>query len=198
MGLCDGTARNHSPAGSVIQVVVNTAPFGEAGLIQAARAGDEMAFDALVGPLIEPAFKLAVVFLRDPTEAEDAVRDACVKAWRKLHQLRPDAPIRPWFLSIVANQSRSLRRTRWWSVIRTDSVPESRQALDERTDANLDLDRELARLPASDRAALFLSFYLDLPLSEVGRILKISPQAAKSRVHRAVVKLRLNMVGVAS
>lgn len=198
MGLCDGTQRNYSPAGSVIQLVVSTASFGDADLIEAAQSGDEIAFDALVGPLIEPAFKLAVVFLQDPAEAEDAVQEACFKAWKKLHQLRRDAAIRPWFLSIVANHSRSLRRARWWSVIRMDSVPESRQALGEHIDANMDLDRELARLPATDRAALFLSFYLDLPLNEVGRILKISPQAAKSRVHRAVVRLRLNMVEVTS
>jgi RNA polymerase sigma-70 factor (ECF subfamily) len=177
--------------------VVNTAPEGEAELIQAARAGDEIAFDALVGPLIEPAFKLAVVFLGDPAEAEDAVQEACVKAWRKLHQLRPDAPIRPWFLSIVANQSRSMRRSRWWSVVRMPSVPETHPFPVESFDSNLDLARELARLPATDRAALFLSFYLDLPLSEVGRVLRISPQAAKSRVHRAMVRLRLNMLEVA-
>jgi RNA polymerase sigma-70 factor, ECF subfamily len=178
--------------------VVNTLPFGEANLIQAARAGNERAFDSLVGPLIDPAFKLAVVLLRDPAEAEDAVQEACLKAWRKLHQLRPDSPIRPWFLSIVANQARGLRRTRWWSVLRMDSVPEARHVAGDHDDENLDLDRELAKLPPTDRAALFLSFNLDLPLSEVGRILGISPQAAKSRVHRAVVKLRLNMVEVSN
>jgi RNA polymerase sigma-70 factor (ECF subfamily) len=178
--------------------VVNTLSFGEADLIQAARSGDESAFDSLVGPLIEPAFKLAAVMLRDPSEAEDAVQEACLKAWKKLHQLSPESAIRPWFLSIVANHSRSLRRARWWSILRMDLVPESRHVLHDDIEANLDLDRELAKLPPTDRAALFLSFYLDLPLSEVGRILGISPQAAKSRVHRAVVRLRLNMVEVAS
>jgi RNA polymerase sigma-70 factor, ECF subfamily len=179
-------------------VVVNTLSFGETDLIQAARAGDEGAFDSLIGPLIEPAFKLAVVLLRDPNDAQDAVQEACLKAWRKLHQLHPGSPIRPWFLSIVANHARSLRRGRWWSVIRMDSVPDEGRPAGDHVDENLDLDRELAKLSSTDRAALFLSFYLDLPLSEVGRILGISPQAAKSRVHRAVVKLRLNMVEVAS
>ena len=174
------------------------ASFRGADLVQAARTGDERAFDALVGPLIDPAFKLAIVFLRDPAEAEDAVQEACIKAWRKLDQLRPESPVRPWFLSIVANHARSLRRGRWWSVIRMDSVPVQGHRAGDHVDENLDLDRELAKLPPTDRAALFLSFYLDLPLSEVGRILGISPQAAKSRVHRAVVKLRLNMVEVAS
>jgi DNA-directed RNA polymerase specialized sigma24 family protein len=44
--------------------------------------------------------------------------------------------------------------------------------------------------------ALFLFFYEDLPLADVAKILNVSPKAAKSLVHRAVVKLRLNMVEV--
>jgi DNA-directed RNA polymerase specialized sigma24 family protein len=44
--------------------------------------------------------------------------------------------------------------------------------------------------------ALFLFFYADLPLADVAKVLSVSPQAAKSLVHRAVVKLRLSMVEV--
>jgi DNA-directed RNA polymerase specialized sigma24 family protein len=58
------------------------------------------------------------------------------------------------------------------------------------------LDRELRKLSATERAALLLFFYMDLPLVEVARVLKVSPHAAKSRVHRAVVKLRMSMVEV--
>jgi RNA polymerase sigma-70 factor, ECF subfamily len=152
-------------------------------------------FDALVGPLIEQAFKLAVVFLRDPHEAEDAVQEATLKAWRSLDRLRDEGAARSWFLSIVANQCRSVRRSRWWSVLRTNIVraPEIEPGSEDR----LDLTREMSRLPATDRAALFLFFYVDLPLAEVAKVLKISPQAAKSRVHRAIERLRLEMVEVA-
>ena len=70
------------------------------------------------------------------------------------------------------------------------------QGLHEQEDERLDLGRELSRLPATDRAVIFLFFYLDLPLSEVAKVLRVSPQAAKSRVHRAVTRLRLGMVEV--
>jgi RNA polymerase sigma-70 factor, ECF subfamily len=159
-----------------------------------AAADREADFDALVGPLIEPAFKLAVVFLRDPHEAEDAVQEATLKAWQSLGRLRDEGAVRSWFLTIVANQCRSVRRTRWWSVLRLESP--HRDHSDDRPDDRLDLGREMSRLPATERAALFLFFYMDLPLAEVARVLRISPQAAKSRVHRAVTKLRLGMVEV--
>lgn len=159
-----------------------------------AAADREADFDALVGPLIEPAFKLAVVFLRDPHEAEDAVQEATLKAWRSLDRLRDERAARAWFLSIVANQCRSMRRGRWWSVLRVESP--RRDEVENPPDDRLDLSREMSRLPATDRAALFLFFYVDLPLAEVARVLKVSPQAAKSRVHRAIRKLRLGMVEV--
>jgi RNA polymerase sigma-70 factor (ECF subfamily) len=177
--------------------MVRTVPLAsDAGLVAAAIAGDEAAFDALVGPLVEPGFKLAMVMLRDSGEAQDAVQEACIMAWRKLSQLRGEDHLRPWFLSIVANQCRTIRRARWWSMMRLAEVRvELRHNLDD-FDSELDLDRELRGLPRRQRAALFLFFYLDLTLVDVAKVLKVSPQAAKSLVHRAVVNLRLSMAEV--
>jgi RNA polymerase sigma-70 factor (ECF subfamily) len=158
-------------------------------------ADREAAFDAVIGPLIDRAFKLAFVYLRDSYEAEDAVQEATLKAWQGFDRLRDSSAARSWFLTIVANQCRSTRRAKWWSVLRFGSLPPSEKPA-EATEARLDLSRELLQLSATDRAALFLFFYLDLPLAEVGRVLKISPQAAKSRVHRALTKLRMGMLGV--
>lgn len=166
-------------------------------LVSAAIAGDEAAFDALVGPHIETGFKLAAVMLRDGEEARDAVQEACFTAWRKLSQLRNEAQLRPWFLSIVANECRDVRRTRWWSIVRVAEVREHEEGSRADVESELDLDRELRTLPRRQRAALFLFFHQDLPLSDVARVLNISPQAAKSLVHRAVVQLRLNLGEVA-
>jgi RNA polymerase sigma-70 factor (ECF subfamily) len=177
--------------------VVNTLPrSSDAFLVSAAMDGDEAAFDALVGPLIEPGFKLAAVMLQDREEARDSVQEACVLAWRRLSQLRGEAQLRSWFLSIVANQCRSKRRARWWSELRLPLIHEPRAHDREDLDSHLDLDRELRSLPLRQRAALFLFFYADLPLAEVAKVLKVSPQAAKSLVHRAVVSLRMSMVEV--
>lgn len=166
---------------------------GERSLYDQALAGDEVAFEALIGPLVEPALRLAHSMLGDRWEAEDATQEAITRAWRKLGQLRPGNPLRPWFLAIVINQCRNVRRTRWFSTARIAEVFQGVRAY--RNDIErVDLERALARLPGEDRQALFLHFYLDLPIEEVALALGISPAAAKGRIYRACHRLRPDLL----
>jgi RNA polymerase sigma factor (sigma-70 family) len=146
-------------------------------------------FDALIGPHLEAGYRTALAILGNPDEAHDAVQESAIKAWRKLHQLREGSPARSWFLAIVANQCRSERRRHWWSVIRMPQI-DTGEARSEETVQSMDIDRGLAKLPADDRLVLFLYFYLDLPLEEVGAVLGLSAGGAKTRVYRAAKKLR--------
>jgi RNA polymerase sigma-70 factor (ECF subfamily) len=148
---------------------------------------DRADFDALIGPHLDAGYRTALAILRDPDVAHDAVQEASFKAWRKLNQLHEGKPARPWFLAIVANQCRSERRRHWWSVIRMPDVESTRT--DVQTDS-IDINRELAKLPRDDRLALFLYFYLDLPMEDVGTVLGLSAAGAKTRVYRAARKLR--------
>lgn len=149
---------------------------------------DASDFDALIGPYLEAGYRVALAMLGNPDDARDAVQEAALKAWRKLDQLRPNTSARPWFLAIVANQCRDVRRAAWWSVIRVPALHsvEPDPAQTERTD----IERSLAKLPRSERLALILYFYLDLPLDEVGAVLGVSAAGAKTRVYRAAKKLR--------
>ena len=152
--------------------------------------GSRASFDALIGPHLDAGYRTALAILRNPDEAHDAVQESALKAWRKLDQLREGNPARPWFLAIVANQCRSERRRRWWSVMRMPDVEAQTSRQEEGSAQTMDIDRELAKLPADDRLALFLYFYLDLPMEEVGGVLGLSAGGAKTRVYRAAKKLR--------
>jgi virginiamycin B lyase len=91
----------------------------EASPLRDAQAGDLKAFEILLEPLLDPAYRLAVVMLQDRTEAEDVLQEAAFRAWKSIRSFRRDpASLKPWFLTIVANQCRQTRRTRWWSVLR--------------------------------------------------------------------------------
>ncbi len=129
---------------------------------EAGRSAD-VEFEALIGPLVEPALRLAFAILGDRAEAEDATQDAITQAWRKLPQLRDRSHVRPWFLSIVANRCRNVRRTRWFSTLR---FPEILRPLPQSDAANerIDLEHGPGRLPLGDRQVLFMHFYLDMPV----------------------------------
>jgi RNA polymerase sigma-70 factor, ECF subfamily len=161
-------------------------------LMRSASAGDADSFAVLIEPLLDPAYRLAAVMLADRSSAEDAVQEASIKAWRKFRQLRGDSSsLRPWFLSIVANECRMARRQRWWSVFKLADIPSIVSNPDQ--GATSDLHGALLKLSPEERLPLVLHFYLDLPLDEVARALRISPAAAKSRIYRAARRLRSDL-----
>jgi RNA polymerase sigma-70 factor, ECF subfamily len=159
-----------------------------------AAQGDAQAFATLIEPLLNPAYRLAAVMLADRSAAEDAVQEASIKAWRKLGQLRGDiGSLRSWFLSIVANECRMVRRQRWWSVAKMAELRPLHVATDQPDETSTDLKSALLRLSPEERLPLVLYFYLDLPLDEVARTLELSPAAAKSRIYRTARKLRSDL-----
>lgn len=153
----------------------------------------EADFEALIGPLVEPGLRLAFSILGNRAEAEDATQDAITQAWRNLPRLRDRAHARPWFLSIVANRCRNVRRTRWFGTLRFAELfrPLPQEGV---ADERVDLEHGLARLPLSDRQVLFMHFYLDMPVDEIATSLGISAAAAKGRIYRACKRLRPSLV----
>jgi RNA polymerase sigma-70 factor, ECF subfamily len=134
-------------------------------------------FDGLIGPLVGRGYALAVTMLDDRAAAEDAVQEASIKAWRNLASLRDRSAIEPWFLSIVANQCRNVRRGRWWSVLKFPEVHQKISTSDEPIES-LDLDRALDRLAPEERLPLFLHFYMDMTFEQVGYVVGVSMTAA--------------------
>jgi RNA polymerase sigma-70 factor (ECF subfamily) len=162
--------------------------------IAEARSGDQVAFEALITPLIHPAYRLAFAMLRRREAAEDAVQEAVLKAWRGIRRLHPETEsLRPWFLTIVANECRSVRRGRWWSMLPIPTGARTgfnEQRMAEKTDLRQTLDR----LKHQDRVLLYLFYWLDLPLEEIAQTMGITPQAAKGRLYRAVGRLRQRLM----
>ena len=165
-------------------------PAPDPELVRTAKAGDEAAFEQLLRPLIDPAYRFACIMLNDPDAAEDAVQEAAVKAWRKLDQLRDGLDPQPWFLGIVANQCRSLRRTRWWSTARVAEVPGMIEATDEGIARDQDLRNAILRLQPQARAVVTLHYFLDLSLEQVAAATHQSVPAVRSQLYRALHRMR--------
>jgi RNA polymerase sigma-70 factor (ECF subfamily) len=158
--------------------------------VRQARDGDSLAFEQLIAPLLDPAYRLATSILGESGAAEDAVQEAAVKAWSRMRQLREPDRLKSWFMGIVVNECRMARRQRWWNVVRLPDLHSSSTAPDDRAVATVDLQRALAGLTAEDRAVLFLYYWMDLPLEDVAHATGVSVGTVKSRIYRAARRLR--------
>jgi RNA polymerase sigma-70 factor (ECF subfamily) len=166
---------------------------GSLSLVSDREAMREADFERLLQPVLGSAFRLANTILRDRQEAEDAVQEAALNAWRRFDAYRDQGKgIEPWFLTIVANQCRSRLRSRWWRVWRHPdidfgSTPSHEEAVLTRSR----LAQAVERLTAEHRSVLFLHYQLDLPNDEIARILGLRVGTVKSRLNRATAQLRL-------
>jgi RNA polymerase sigma-70 factor (ECF subfamily) len=165
----------------------------EQQLIARAKQGEVEAFEAVLGPTINNAHRFAWALLRDPNLAEDAVQEACLRAWQKVGNLREGSPFQPWFLGIVARQCHDQMRGRWWRMIRVPHTETLKSDLPEDAAVRRAVLREaLGELTERERHVLILRLHLDLRWSEVASIVGLSEAGARTRYYRALERLRFN------
>ena len=176
-------------------------PLDETELVARARRGDATACESIVQTYQGIAFRTAYLITGSAAEAEEAAQDAFVKAFRALGRFRPGAPLRPWLLSIVANESRNRRRSagrraglalRAAEDLREDagSSPEDTLLARERRAALLDA---VNRLRDEDREIIACRYFLELSEEETAGALGLRRGTAKSRLSRALARLREEM-----
>jgi RNA polymerase sigma-70 factor, ECF subfamily len=173
----------------------------DAELIERARKGEVMAYESLVRRYQDAAVRTAYVIAPDG-DAEDAVQEAFVKAYRALGRFRAGSPFRPWLLRIVANEARNRRRSAGRRAGLALRVAEDRRpgdAAPSPESAVLDHE-ERARLVAAindladgDREVIAARYFLDLSEAETAEILGLPRGTVKSRLSRAVGRLRARL-----
>lgn len=133
-------------------------------------------------------------------DAEDAVQEAFVKAWNAKDRLRPGEPIRPWLLTIVANEARNRRRAAGRRSTRETYVAWRDRANndDARGADDLALQRigvvrlssAMDALPSKHRDVLACRYLLELDEAETAAVLGCPKGTVKSRTARALDRLR--------
>jgi RNA polymerase sigma factor (sigma-70 family) len=182
--------------------VVVGRPLDESELVLRAKRGDEEAYEELVRMHQGIAFRTAYVFTGVDEDAQEAAQDAFVKAFRALGRFRAGAPFRPWLLKIVANEARNRRRSagrREALVVKAaasagaeDAAPSPEAALlsAERRD---ELMAALNRLRSEDREVIACRYFLDLSEEDTAAALAWKRGTVKSRLSRALERLRAEL-----
>jgi RNA polymerase sigma-70 factor (ECF subfamily) len=159
-------------------------------IIERAIAGDEVAFARIVAAHNDDMARIAYLVSGSLDVAEDAVQTAWAIAWRRLGSLRDPTRLRPWLMSVAANEARQLGRGNRSRRVRELAVGSDRQYADTDHAALIDLANAVAALDQGDRTLIGLRYIAGLDSAEIGRELGLSASGVRVRLHRLMARLR--------
>jgi RNA polymerase sigma-70 factor (ECF subfamily) len=180
----------------------------EQDLLSAARAGDEAAFGRLVGPYRSELSAHCYRMLGSIHDAEDALQDALLRAWRALDRFEGRSSLRSWLYTIATNACLRAIERRPKRVLPIDYGPAATDPhgplagplvesvwidpypspdarYEQRESVELAFIAALQHLPAQQRAVLILRDVLGFSGAEVAETLETSPEAVYSALQRA-------------
>ena len=189
-----------------------TAPdtLGEAELVARIVRRDEAAFEALMRRYNGPLFRVARAILKDDAEAEDALQEAYLDAYRHMADFRGSARLGTWLTRIVVNHAlmRLRRRKGARVVVPLDAWQEARGSRDSREAEMADdtsespasatlraeirqlIEQQIDELPLDFRTVFVMRDVDDMTVEETAAALDIPPATVRTRLFRARARLR--------
>lgn len=163
----------------------------EARLVERFRQGDEQALTTLFEMHVESVYAYARHILGSREDAEEAVSEAFIRAFRHAVEFRGDAPFRGWLFGITRNICRDRLRQPCLLTVPSDEAPEPwRDGDAERVVLRADVRAALAELPDEWQDVLILCDVEEWDAAEAAVMLDRSTAAAKSLLYRARRALR--------
>jgi len=171
--------------------------------------GERSCFDELVRRYSGPIYAFILRMVGRPEDADDLTQDVFVQLLRSLPSARPELPLRPWVYVIARNKCLDhLKRKKAlnFSALATpegDDLAEERFAdaeplpeeLAERQDLREILQDAISQLPPRYRTVVALRYSSDLTFAEIGEVLGMPENTAKTHFQRAKAMLRASLAG---
>lgn len=173
--------------------VVTAEPETQRSMVELAIAGDEVAFARIVAAHHNDMARIAFFVCGDLDIAEEAEQSAWGVAFRRLKDLRDPDRLRPWLMSVAANEARQIARGRRRRSVREIAVADGTRPRDIDHAAMIDLAEALGRLDAKDRAIVGLRFIGGFESAEIGRAMGMTSSGVRVRLHRVLGRLRKDL-----
>lgn len=168
-------------------------PLDDLTLVVRAQEGDVRAFEVLARRHQAALYRVAVRVVGEPADAEDALQEALLDAWRYLDRFRGDAAFSTWMYRIVTNRCVAVLRGR-----RPQPVPDAGAGLaaQDAPSRAAEFDAELAALgravqdlPDDLRICWVLRELEGLGYRQIAEITGAGEPTVRGRIHRARVRL---------
>jgi RNA polymerase sigma-70 factor (ECF subfamily) len=164
----------------------------DARLVARIRAGDDDAFETLVGQYQAPLFRYLRSFVGDAEQARDLVQETFLRAYRSLDSLEDPSLLRSWLYRIAHNQACSaLRRRRlitWLPLLPAHRA--SGPAADRSAIEAARVEEALQRVPRDQRAPLLLHLVVGFSYAEIAALLQVTEGTVRMRISRGRAAFR--------
>lgn len=141
-------------------------------------------------------FRLAYLMVGDATIAEDLAQETLMRALRMQYQFDQARPLKPWLLQITANLARNYRRSLRRYLRALQRLATQQPEFSEFSETSgpaweaTQLWQAISRLAQREQEVIYLRYFLELSEQETAQALGIAQGTVKSRLHRALVRLR--------
>lgn len=161
-----------------------------------AEADRRRRFDQIVTVFHPDMYRYAAWLCRDKAIAEDVVQEALLRAWKSLDALRDDAAAKQWLLTIVRRENARYFERRRLETVDIDNLTASQAALiaEAPSEELNDLREAIYELEDDYREPLVLQVLMGYSTSEIGELMGLKQGAVLTRLHRARLKLKDNVV----
>ena len=163
-------------------------------LIKSAKKGNTEAFGELYSFYVKELYRFALYTLHDTFDAQDAVQNAALMAFRKIGDLKKEESFKSWFFKILYNECMKIAGHKSRTLEVLSEVPavfsEENYTFDETGIMAL-----FEALPPKEKSLITLSVFEEYNSSEIAEILGMTPSAVRSSLSRLYKKLRIQSEG---
>lgn len=138
-------------------------------------------------------YRLAYNYVKNKDTALDMIQDSIVKALRSIDSLEDLEFMQTWFYRIVINTSIDFLRKHKRVIAMEDDRLHIYLPPSENEWTDLDLQRAIQQLPPTDQTLIVLRFFEDFKIEDVAHIMDLNVNTAKTKLYRALKKLRIEV-----
>ena len=162
-------------------------------LVERSKSGDCHAFSQLYSQYATDLYRLAIYMMGNKADAEDAVQEAMLSAWKGVHNLKEDASFKVWLFKILSNRCKTelMKRNKAPDVLPVEEYDFLIDGEEESGFLCAELKDALQSLTPPDAQIIMLSIIGGFKSYEIAEIYNMEPTTVRSRQKRALEKLRV-------